>query len=75
MFYVTMLSCTNMVVYTKICTTEKIPAIIMVIIGHFLVHFTPHRVEGVFYRIGQKLEWYRLEPVAHTIDDHNYCQF
>lgn len=27
-------------------------------------------VEGVFYRIGQKLEKYRLEPVASTIDDH-----
>ena len=33
-------------------------------------HFTSHRVEGVFYRIWQKLEWYKLEPVAHTIDDH-----
>ena len=28
------------------------------------------RIEGVFYRIGQKLEKYRLEPVAHSIDDH-----
>ncbi len=27
----------------------------------------PHRVEGVFYRIGQKLERYKLEPVAHAI--------
>ena len=31
----------------------------------------PHmHVHGVFYRIGQKLVGYRLEPVAHTIDDH-----
>ncbi len=36
MFYVTMLSCTNMVVHTKICTTEKIPAIIIIPFGHFL---------------------------------------
>ncbi len=32
--------------------------------------FYPPQSGCVFYRIGQKLEWYKLEPVAHTIDDH-----
>ncbi len=61
------------------CTTEKIPAIANY--GNYYTFWSlfsafnyPHSVEGVFYRIGQKLEWYKLEPVAHTIDDHNYFQ-
>ena len=38
--------------------------------GDLRTCYSPHRVEGVFYCIGQKLERYRLESVAHTIDDH-----
>lgn len=39
--------------------------------SHFYTYlYFPSRIEGVFYRIRQKLQLYNMEPVTATIKDY-----